>query len=52
MRVFAVLSAESERAVAVFVRRADAERILEDVRADEPDLAERLRLEPVDPDQA
>jgi hypothetical protein len=30
------------------VRREQAERFLEDVRADPPELAERLRIEPVE----
>jgi hypothetical protein len=47
VRVFAVVSAESESAVDVFRRRDDADRFLESVRADEPELAERLRLEPI-----
>jgi hypothetical protein len=48
--VFAVVSAETEKAVGLFVRREQAERFLENVRADEPALAERLRLEPVELD--
>jgi hypothetical protein len=48
--VHAVVSAETEKAVEVFARRDDAERFLENVRAAEPELAERLRLEPVDLD--
>jgi hypothetical protein len=50
MRVFAVVSTETEQAVEVFVRE-DAERFLENVRADEPELAERLRLEAVELDE-
>jgi Tic22-like family len=46
--VDAVVSAETEKAVGLFVRREQAERFLEDVRADEPDVAEKLRLEPVE----
>jgi hypothetical protein len=34
---------ETEKPVGLFVRREQAERFLEDVRADEPELAERLR---------
>jgi hypothetical protein len=37
--------------LSLFIRRDDAERFLERVRADEPELADRLRLEPVDLDQ-
>ena len=32
-------------AVEVYVRREDAERFVEEVRADEPELAEQLRIE-------
>jgi hypothetical protein len=39
---FAVVSTEGESAVDVFVCREDAERFLEDARADEPELAEKL----------
>lgn len=35
-----VVSAETKMAVEFFVRREDAERFLEDVRADEPELAD------------
>jgi hypothetical protein len=44
------VSAETEGAIELFVRREDAERFLDDVRADEPELAERLGLEPVELD--
>jgi hypothetical protein len=44
--VYAVVSAETEKAVELFVRREDAERFLEEVRGDDPKLAELLRLEP------
>ena len=47
--VHGVVSAETERAVDTFVRREDAERFLENVRADE-DLATALRLEPIELD--
>ncbi len=47
MLAYAVVSAETQKAVELFVRREDAERFLENVRADEPELAERLRLEPI-----
>ena len=50
MRVFAVVSDETEQAVALFVRREDAETFLDEVRADEPETAELLRLEPVELD--
>ncbi len=48
MRVYAVVSAETEKAVELFVRREDAERFLGDVRDDDAELAETLRLEPVE----
>ena len=48
--VFAVVSAETEHAVELFVRREDAEAFLDEVRADEPETAELLRLEPVELD--
>ncbi|HEX2112413.1 MAG TPA: Tic22 family protein [Gaiellaceae bacterium] len=48
MLVYAVVSEETEKAVGLFVRREQAERFLEVVRADQPELAERLRLEPVE----
>jgi Tic22-like family protein len=48
MVVYAVVSDETEKAVGLFVRCEHAERFLEDVRADERELAERLRLEPVE----
>jgi hypothetical protein len=38
------------KAVEIFVRREQAERFLESVRADEPELADRLRLKPVELD--
>jgi hypothetical protein len=44
------VSEETEKAVGLFVRREDAERFLENVRADEPDLADPLRLELLDLD--
>jgi hypothetical protein len=48
MLVYAVVSDQTDKAVGLFVRREDAERFLGNVRADEPELAERLRLEPVE----
>ena len=32
-------------AVETFIRREDAERFIEEVRGDEPDLADKLRIE-------
>jgi hypothetical protein len=49
--VYAIVSDKTEKAVERFVRGDEAERFLEDVRADEPELAERLRLEPVELDR-
>jgi hypothetical protein len=39
---------DDPRAVEVFVSREDAETFLEDVRADDENLASTLRLEPVE----
>jgi hypothetical protein len=44
------VSAETEKAVEFFVRCEDAERFLEEVRDDDSELAELVRLEPVDLD--
>jgi hypothetical protein len=46
----AVVSANTEKAVETFVRREDAERFLEEVRRDDAELAERLRVQPVELD--
>jgi hypothetical protein len=49
--VFAVVSIEApEEAFELFVRREDAERFLEDVRNDDPELADRLSVETVELD--
>ena len=50
MLVYAVVSAEMEKAVELFVRREDAERFLDEVHDDDPELAELLRLEPAELD--
>ncbi len=50
MIAYAVASTETQKAVETFIRREDAERFLDDVCADDPDLAADLRLEPVDLD--
>lgn len=50
MLVYAVVSAETEKAVETFVRGEDAERFLENVRRNDAELAERLRIEPVELD--
>jgi hypothetical protein len=49
---FGIVSEETDKAVELLVRREDAERFLEDVRADEPPLVKQLRLEPVELDGA
>jgi hypothetical protein len=45
--VYAVVddSLSPTRPLGVFVRRTDAERFVEEIRGDEPELAERLRIE-------
>jgi hypothetical protein len=49
--VFAVVSAVApDEAVDVFIRRDDAERFVEEVRDDEPELAELLSIEPIELD--
>jgi hypothetical protein len=48
--VFAVVSAKTEQAIELFVRPEDAERFVAEVRDDEPELAELLRVEPVELD--
>ena len=48
--VFAVVSAQMEEAIELFVRRKDAERFVAEVRGDEPELAELLSVEPVELD--
>ena len=46
--VYAVVVDDDPRAVELFVRPEDAEAFVEDVRADDEELAGTLRLEPVD----
>ena len=48
MRAFAVVSAETEHAVELFLRRGDAEAFVEDVRADDEGFAGTLRFKPVE----
>ena len=50
MLVYAVVSAETEKAVELFVRREDAEAFVDEVQADDAELAELRRLEPVELD--
>jgi hypothetical protein len=45
MRVYAVVSRDLREAIDLFVARDDAEAMLEEVRQDEPLLAEALRVE-------
>ena len=48
--VFAVVSAETEKAVELSVHREDAERFLDEVRGDDAEFAITLRLEAVERD--
>ena len=50
MLVFAVVSAETEKAVELFVRREDAETFVGDVRDDDEELAGTLHLKPIELD--
>lgn len=50
MVVYGVVTEEVEEAVELFIRRGDADRFLDEVRRDELELAERLRIEPVESD--
>ncbi|MDQ3867094.1 MAG: hypothetical protein M3304_09780 [Actinomycetota bacterium] len=52
MRIYGIVDQGTDEAEAfeLFVRREDAERFLEEVQADDPELADRLRLEPVELD--
>jgi hypothetical protein len=51
LRVYAIIDGLSSpvhplgEAVEVFIRREDAERFIEEVRGDDPELAESLRIE-------
>jgi predicted Fe-Mo cluster-binding NifX family protein len=45
VRVYAVVGSQLEEAIELFVRREDAEAMVEDVRRDEPELAETLAIE-------
>jgi hypothetical protein len=46
--VYAVVSAETEKAVELFVRRADAERMLAEALTDEPEWRDVLSVEEVE----
>jgi hypothetical protein len=48
--VYGVVRAQTEEALELFIRREDAERFLDEVREDEPGLAELLSVEAVDLD--
>jgi hypothetical protein len=48
MRVWAVVSAETEEAVELFGSRPEAEQMIAEVCEDEPALAEMLRFEAVE----
>ena len=50
MRFYGIVDEQTQEAVELYVRREDAERFLEDVRADDEELAASLRLEPVELD--
>jgi hypothetical protein len=45
VRVYAVVGSLLEGAIDLFVRRVDAEAMVEDVRHDEPELAETLTIQ-------
>jgi hypothetical protein len=45
VRVYAVVGSLLEEAIELFVRKEDAEAMVEDVRHDEPELAETLTVE-------
>jgi hypothetical protein len=48
MIFYAVVSAQTEQAVDLYPTREAAEAEIEHVRQDDPELAESLRVEPVD----
>ena len=50
MVVYGVISPETKHAVELFVRREDAGHFIEESRGDDAELAETLRLEPVELD--
>jgi len=50
VRLYGVVSAETEEALELFGRREDAEPFLEEVRSDDAEQAERLPVEPVELD--
>jgi hypothetical protein len=48
MIVYGVVSAETEETIELFVRREDAEEMVENWRRDEPDEADLLRVERIE----
>jgi hypothetical protein len=48
VRVYGVVSSETEETLELFVRREDAEAFVDEVRGDEPDLADLLHVEPIE----
>jgi hypothetical protein len=46
--LYAVASGRNSKAIDVFVRREDAEAMIEKVRLDEPELADMLRVETIE----
>jgi len=45
---FGVVSSVTERVVEFFRTQAQAETMVDEVRTDDPELAERLRVEPIE----
>jgi len=52
MALYGVVSAETEQVVEFFSTRERAEAMIRDVEEDDPELAEPLRVEPVEFDAA
>ena len=50
MRFYGIVDEETQEAIELYVRREDADRFLEDVRADGEELATALRVEPIELD--
>jgi hypothetical protein len=48
MIVYAVVSADTEHAVEVFLRREDAEQMLAEALSDEPEWIDTLSVEPIE----
>jgi hypothetical protein len=46
--VYGVVSTPTEEALELFIRREDAERFVTEVRDDEPELADLLRVERIE----